>query len=151
MKKKEDEEEEEDKDKEEDNMSEDKEGEDKKVTVRKEEGDKKCEKEGESRDSGDQLSNCVTLQGNAIEKLESFEISEGEATLVGMVEEEDRKGPSVFDEQLGRVSPSEASEAGKEEAEAGEAGEEAAGENEVEREESSQLLKEIRLQVIKAN
>ena len=102
---------------------------------KEEEGDEKSEKDVESEDTGE-LCNSPRLQGDAKD-----EISEEEATLVRTDEEEERARPNIFDEQLGQFSHSQAGEPGKKEA----------AENEVDRGENSQLLKEIGLQVIKSN
>ena len=146
MKKKEEEEE----DKEGEDEDEDKEGEDKKLAAKKkeEEGDEKSEKEVKWGDSSGELDNCVRVQGDAKDE-RSFEISEESATLVRIDEEEARTEANIFDEQLGQVCHSEAGEAGKKDYEAGEPGKKDSAENEVEREENSQLLKDIGLQVIK--
>ena len=127
MKKKEEEE-----DKEGEDEDEDKEGEDKKLAAKKkeEEGDEKSEKEVKWGDSSGELDNCVRVQGDAKDE-RSFEISEESATLVRMDEEEARTQENIFDEQLGQVCHS------------------GAEKNELEREENSQLLKDIGLQVIK--
>ena len=152
MKKKEEEE-----DKEGEDEDEDKEGEDKKLAAKKkeEEGDEKSEKEVKWGDSGE-LDNCVRVQGDAKDE-RSVEISEEAASLVRMDEEEAGTQANIFDEQLGQVCHSEAGSPGKKDYEAGEPGKNEAGEpgkkdsaeNEVEREENSQLLKDIGLQVIK--
>ena len=144
MKKKEEEE-----DKEGEDEDEDKEGEDKKLAAKKkeEEGDEKSEKEVKWGDSGE-LGNCVGVQGDAKDE-RSVEISEETATLIRMDEEEAGTRSNIFDEQLGQVCHSEAGEPGKKDYEAGEPGKKDSAENEVEREENSQLLKDIGLQVIK--
>ena len=123
----------------------------KKEEEKEEEGEDKMEgedkKEGEEDNNdevwgdSDELCNCVRLQGaeELSENEPSFEICENEATLIGINEEEDKTRTNIFDEQFGQICDSEADAAEKKET------------SEKEREENSQLLKDIGMQVIKPN
>ena len=109
-------------------------------------GDKNSEKEVEWGDSGDS-NNCVRLQGDAIEgagkEEKCFEISEEEETLIRTEDDKELLGfrKQSNDEQHGQICDAEG-ESGKNEAE--EKDTEGFG---AERQENSQLLKDIGLQV----